>query len=239
LCDEIASLKREMSATRAWLLLQGVLGVLPDRVLLRAFIRRLATFSVDENLGWLIRTLSATPASIVAGDEFVEGSAVCLSSLATQSSASAFRRIDLFSASGEGSPMNLRRVFWQGERAVLVVKETSPAIFFFDSAPVLVIEDFNFTTQQAAALLAIGDLPDSQIWLDADALAHSEVLTWPLDSSLAHERFMQWRVVAAAKGVFSQDQIRFRRWQEIRKMHAPQGVTALAERLVIADRVLT
>jgi len=214
--EEIFALQQQPSLDRAWFFLQCLLGCLPSRSLLRGFRRRLGTLGTDEVMSWLLGALSRTPAFAPSTARYVVSNTVYLTNGARE-------------VRGDEDLTGFTLARWHDELPILLNSDGSDVCLLVSAPSLLVVADLNLSVAQCEAVLAVADLVESELWLDADALSESHFLMWPQAPSDAYGRFMQWRTIYGATGVFSQDSNDFQRLRAIRKLYAPQGSQPLKE----------
>ena len=214
--EEIFALQQQLSPGEAWFFLQCLLGCLPSRSLLRGFRRRLGTLGTDEVMSWLLGALSRTPAFAPSTARYVVSNTVYLTNGARE-------------VRGDKDLTGFTLACWQDEWPILLSSDESDVCLLVSAPSLLVVADLNLSVAQCEAVLAVADLVESELWLDADALSESQFLMWPQTPSDAYKRFMQWRTIYGATGVFSRDSTDFQRLRAIRKLYAPQGSQPLKE----------
>ena len=214
--EEIFALQQQLSPGEAWFFLQCLLGCLPSRSLLRGFRRRLGTLSTDEVMSWLLGALSRTPAFAPSTARYVVSNTVYLTNGAPE-----FR--------GDEDLAGFTLARWHDELPILLNIDESDVCLLVSVPSLLVMADLSLSVAQCEAVLAVADLVESELWLDADALREIQFLIWPQTPSDAYGRFMQWRTIYGATGVFSRGSNDFQRLRAIRKLYAPQGSQPLRE----------
>jgi len=214
--EEIFALQQQPSPDEAWFFLQCLLGCLPSRSLLRGFRRRLGTLGTDEVMSWLLGALSRTPAFAPSTARYVVSNTVYLTNGARE-------------VRGDEDLTGFTWARWHDEWPILLNSDESDVCLLISAPSLLVVADLNLSVAQCEAVLAVSDLVESELWLDADALSESQFLMWPQTPGDAYGRFMQWRTIFGATGVFSRGSTDFQRLRTIRKLYAPQGSQPLKE----------
>lgn len=228
--ESLQELRTEPDIEEAFLFLQSLLGRLPGKALLRSLMRRVRIFSVEENLQWLVRAIAGSTGSVAPLPSVLVGSRWVVVGADSIGPTQVRRAISAIDPGTQGDHLLAR---WVGRASQLVanVPDHGLASLLLKSQNLLLYQ-WDLSADQSHAVLAMGGLLKSEIWLVADEPQTKEVSRWPESGQWSYQRFLAWRALGSITGVVGSDHSSIQCWNDVRDIYAPQGVPPLKVALI-------